>query len=194
MSLTAGNALVYDGTLSLKVISLPALPNVQMLTAFNDANEVLLHNVLMQDETHEHDDHDEVMVELRRQDTKLRLIAELLGMLLMQQQLVPPQIRVRFSGEELAAPASDLPTLAVGSWVRCELYVDPATPKPLVLHAEVSGIQSSHVADGIDESWLYCRLQGLSSNVQDCIEKLVFRQHRRSVAQQRRLIGPAQHL
>jgi hypothetical protein len=126
VSLTAGNALVYDGTLSLKVISLPALPNVQMLTAFNDANEVLLHNVLMQDETHEHDDHDEVMVELRRQDTKLRLIAELLGMLLMQQQLVPPQIRVRFSGEELAAPASDLPTLAVGSWVRCELYVDPS--------------------------------------------------------------------
>lgn len=193
MSLTAGNALVYDGTLSLKVTPVAALPNVQLLTAFNEANEVLLHNVLIQDEKHEYDDHDEVMIELKRHDTKLRLIMELLGMLLMQQQLLPPQLRVRFSGEELAVPTADMPALDAGSWVRCELYVDPATPKPLILHAEVAGIQTSEVVDGIAESWLYCHLHGLSSNVQDCIEKLVFRQHRRSVAQQRRMTGTVHH-
>ena len=154
----------------------------------NEANDVLLNNLMLLEEKHETDDHDEIMQELRRQDTRIRMLMDLLCMLLLQNQLLPAAGLVRFSGAELSVPAAGLDHPA-GSKVQCSLYIDPALPKPLVLFAESQGQRNEVASDNQTSTWLDFTLAGLSLPVQDNIEKLIFRHHRKIVALQRRQIA-----
>lgn len=187
---TTGSGMVYEGVLSLLLGPVAMLPPPNLLSTINEANEVLLDNVLMLDEKkHEHDEHDEVLQELKRQDLKMKLILELLSMLLVQNQLLPAAGMVRFSGELLSVPAAGRTEFPVNSWVQLSLYIDPALPKPLTLFGTVLGnTEIFNAAGGGEpaEAWQQYQLQGLSQAVQDKLEKLIFRQHRKTVAQSRR--------
>ena len=191
MNMQTGTGMMYEGILSLMLGPVAMLPPPNLLSTINEANEVLLDNVLMLDEKkHEYDEHDEVMQELKRQDLKMKLILELLSMLLVQNQLLPAAGMVRFSGELLSVPAAGRTEFPVNSWVQLSLYIDPALPKPLTLFGTFSGntevFNASGGADAPSEVWQQYQLQGLSQAVQDKLEKLIFRQHRKTVAQSRR--------
>lgn len=185
MIVKAGAGMTYEGNLSLKLAAVAGLPSANQLVAINEANEVLLNNLLLLDEKFENDDHDEVMQELRRQDMKIRMIMDLLGTLLLQNQLLPPVQLVRFTGEALSVPAAPL-SFAAGCMVQCSLYIDPALPKPLMLFAEVAGQHAEQDAQDAPQDWMDFSFVGLNRPVQDNIEKLIFRHHRKAVALQRR--------
>jgi len=187
MSLRAGAGMMYEGMLSLQLLPVAGLPSPNQLVVINEANDVLLNNLMLLEEKHEIDDHDEIMQELRRQDTKIRMLMELLSMLLLQNQLLPAASLVRFSGTELSVPAAGL-THPAGSKVQCSLYIDTALPKPLVLFAESQGkhLEASGDGETATTPWLDFTLTGLSLPVQDNMEKLIFRHHRKIVALQRR--------
>ncbi len=190
MTMRAGTGMIYEGMLSLTLEAVAAIPSANQLVTINEANEVLLNNLLMLDEKFDNDDDDEIIQELRRQDMKLRLIMDLLSTLLLQNQLLPAASLVRFSGEELSVPAADL-NHAAGSKLKCSLFIDPAVPKPLVLFAQVQG---QHAEDAASDdlqatgtaSWMDFTFVGLTRSLQDHIEKLIFRHHRKAVALQRR--------
>lgn len=192
MNMQSGTGMMYEGILSLMLGPVAMLPPPNLLSTINESNEVLLDNVLLlDDKKHDHDEHDEVMQELKRQDLKMKLILELLSMLLVQNQLLPAAGMVRFSGEFLSVPAAGRTEFPVNSWVQLSLYIDPALPKPLTLFATAIGnfeeLPTTGDADAGAEVWQQYQLQGLSQPVQDKLEKLIFRQHRKTVAQSKRL-------
>lgn len=193
MSSATGTGMVYEGVLSLMVGPVATLPPANLLAVVNEANELLLDNVLILDEKkHEVDEHDEVMQELKRQDLKMRLILELLSMLLVQNQLLPAAGMVRFSSDSISVPAAGRTEFPLNSWVQLSLYIDPAMPKPLTLYATVAPpTQTFHpAADGEAslEIWQQYQLHGLNQSVQDKLEKIIFRHHRKTVAQAKRLV------
>ncbi|MES2604742.1 MAG: PilZ domain-containing protein [Pseudomonadota bacterium] len=192
MNMQTGTGMMYEGILSLMLGPVAMLPPPNLLSTINESNEVLLDNVLLLDEKkHDHDESDEVMQELKRQDLKMKLILELLSMLLVQNQLLPAAGMVRFSGETVSVPAAGRTEFPKSSWVQLSLYIDPALPKPLTLFATAMGnteeFNASGNTDGGPEIWQQYQLQGLSQPVQDKLEKLIFRQHRKTVAQSKRL-------
>lgn len=181
MTLAAGTALVYDGVVPLALEAVSSQPLPAQLAAINDSNDVLLTNVLLMNEKHESDEDDEVLDELRRQDHKLKLILDLLSLLLHQHNLLPAARPVRFSGEQLAVPVTEAADMQGGQLVKCSLYIDPALPKPLQIYATAREVFESE-----GEKWLLFDFTSLSAVVQDHLEKLVFRHHRKSVAQLKR--------
>jgi hypothetical protein len=185
MSLKAGAGMMYEGMLSLSLQTIAALPSPNQLVVINEANDILLNNLMLLEEKHENDDHDEIMQELRRQDMKIRMLMDLLCMLLQQNQLLPAATMVRFSGTELSVPASGQ-LYPAGSKLQCSLYIDPSLPKPLLLFAESQGVHTEETSAAETTTWLDFTFTGLSLPVQDNIEKLIFRHHRKIVAQQRR--------
>lgn len=180
-----GSGLVYEGQLSLSLDSVPDVPHVAMLTAINDGNELLLKNVMSMDEKLESDEDDEVIHELRRQDLKIRLILELLSMLLVQNKMMPEPAQVKFSSEVFSVPL-DISALAdkggevlkEGEVYKLSLYIDPSLPRPLILF--VSAIA------GAPPGWQDFKFLQMKQSVQDILEKFIFRQHRRIVAQTRK--------
>jgi len=60
------------------------------------------------------------------------------------------------------------------------LYVNPAFPQPLTLPGRVVAHRAG--ADGL---WAQFEFEGLSPPVSELIEKLVFRHHRRQIAEAR---------
>ncbi|HTQ98560.1 MAG TPA: PilZ domain-containing protein [Candidatus Acidoferrum sp.] len=182
MTLAAGSGMVYEGSLPLLLEPVAALPPPSQLTLVNESNELLLTNVLMMDDKHEQGgEYDELLQEIKRQDIKLRLVMDLLGMLLMQHNLLPQPSAVRFSGEQLSLPDGRHPEIVDGGFAKCSLYLDASVPKPLVLFAQANGQETVS-----GEEWRLFAFTGTGQAVQDLLEKFIFRQHRRTVAQQRR--------
>jgi hypothetical protein len=185
MTALPGSGLVYEGQLSLLMEPIAALPDLTLLTAINEGNELLLKNVMSMDEKLESDEDDVVMHELRRQDLKIRLVLELLSMLLVQNKMMPEPVLVRFSSEifsipldSSAMPANGGKPLRDGDLYKLSLYVDPGLPRPLILY--VAAIT------GAEAGWQDLQLLQLKQSLQDILEKFIFRQHRRIVAQTRK--------
>jgi len=181
MTLAAGTALMFDGIVPLALEAVTAQPLPMQLAVINDSNDVLLTNVLMLSEKHESDDDDEVMKELHRHDLKLKLILDLLSVLLQQQNLLPTAKSVRFSGEQLAVLADDAVGIESGQAIKCSVYIDPFLPKPLLIYATACECFESE-----GQRWQMFNFTSLNATVQNHLEKLVFRHHRKSVAQLKR--------
>lgn len=185
MTALPGSGLVYEGQLALLVEPIAAVPAPALLTAINDGNEILLKNVMSLDEKIESDEDDVVLHELKRQDLKIRLVLELLSMLLVQNKMMPEPGHVRFSSDTFSVPldsqvlpADASPELPEGKLYKLSLYVDPGLPRPLILYAEATS--------GAEAGWQDFSLLQIRQSLQDVLEKFIFRQHRRIVAQTRK--------
>lgn len=181
-----GTGLVYEGHLSLQMEPVAAVPEASLLTSINEGNELLLKNVMsMEEKQLESDDDDAVIHELRRQDLKIRLVLELVSMLLVQNKLMPEPGLVRFSSEIFSLPltsvalsASGGKTVAEDDIYKISLYIDPSLPRPLILYVAAT--------PGAQQGWQDFKFLQLKQSLQDILEKFIFRQHRRIVAQTRK--------
>ena len=110
--------------------------------------------------------------DLQRIDAKLNAVMELFSVLIERDLVLPPPVPVRFNaygiewqGAETAPP--ELPIL-----IRIHLDACPGLPLEL----------AATVLSGLDNGWSTAVLDGLRAPLPDAIEKMVFREHRRQLA------------
>lgn len=148
-----------------------AAPHLQL------SNEEILRVILSLDEHHveANDENPEMALELQRLESKINLVLELVSQVLVRQLQLPDAIPVRLAAHELEWETTTPP--AIGSWLQLELFVCTRYPRPLVLSARVKDVAAGRVRAEFD---------GLGESVQDLLERLIFRHHRRSIAASRR--------
>lgn len=173
-----GERVFCEDELAFKWAAIETLPPPGAMTRLNGRNEAVLRALTMLEEHDESPAEDAERAEFHRLEGKLNLVMELLSELVRDRSATASPVPMRFSAEGVCweAQRREVPgTLLVTEW-----WVMPAWPVALRLHAQVSSIRP----DG--NGFIVCaRLLGVSDTVKDWLEKLVFRRHRRAIAQQR---------
>ncbi|HED17026.1 MAG TPA: hypothetical protein ENI64_09480 [Gammaproteobacteria bacterium] len=169
--------LIYEGTVPLTCQHLDNMPDDDALTQININNEKVLRMVAALDEmhidTHEEPGHTH---DIARLEFKINMLMDLVGQLLERQLQLPSRrhVCVNAYGMQVAMPEQD--TIESGQLIKVSLFFTEAYPRPVVLFVSISS-SSPHTVSG--------QVMALSEAVQDLLERLIFRQHRRNVAQQR---------
>ena len=110
-------------------------------------------------------------------DAKLDLILGMLGELLQQQAEIPKSASVTVSAHALSiSELNGVDAPVVGDLLRVRLFLDTRYPQALVLYGTVS----STTVTGFSLT-----LYDLGDLVQEQLDKLIFRQHRRAIASSR---------
>lgn len=107
-------------------------------------------------------------------DAKLDLILGMLGELLHQQAKIPEASLLTVSAHVLLLEKVNVAELpAVGELLRMRVFLDTRYPQALVLCGTVVSTTSTGFS---------LEISGLGESVQEQLDKLIFRQHRRAIA------------
>ena len=142
-------------------------------------NEEILRVILSLDEHPHGDPNDEdsaLTQELVRLESKLNLVLELVGQLLVKQLALPPAVPVQLYAGGLDWQTATPPP--AGSRILIEIYPCNRFPRPLQLPAVVRPAPRT--------GWAAAGFEDLGEVVQNQLEMLIFRHHRRRVAAARR--------
>ncbi len=180
-----GEGLVYHGDLPITWRSLDAPPDEPSLFKLNEENAELLRQLIALDEyiNPAVDTSTELLQAINRLDVKMSLVLDLVGQVLARQLNVPDPNPVAFSErgihwtERQTGPLADL---IPGQPVLIGLYLRPEVPKPLRLPAQIKA-----VAPLEGRVRLVAGFAGMADEVRDGLAKLIFRNHRRSIANRR---------
>ena len=175
---TPDEGLLYEGSLPISFRRIECFPEAGLLALINEKNENFLKTSLIRHEATELDEHDEIILELRRQNLKINLLPDLVAELLVQQNKLPPPITLRFTATDLEYESGP-EAYQAGEKVEIALYITPSLPRALQLFGEVTASNNN--------SSTSISFVGLSQVVQDWLEKFIFRHHRRTTAQGRTL-------
>lgn len=170
-------ALLFEGKVPLQVNVQDSLPHEYEAFQVNRSNENLMKSCLLISDPHEHhDEHSELAQAFIRQEMKLNLIFELLNELISSTQQLPPMCNIRLSTEELHfdQDSTETSSLEPGKVVEVLLYFMNEIPKPLRFFGTVSQCENGNCT---------IEFSGISQSVADLLEKLIFRYHRRKIAQ-----------
>lgn len=115
---------------------------------------------------------------MRRMEAKLDLLLTLVGGLYQSSQS-DPHVVLRWSA--LGASLDDQAPQAEGITGLFRVQAAPWLPEPLELPATVIASQSSG-----DKARLWLRFEPLTTNTASALERHLFRQHRRAIAERRR--------
>jgi len=161
-----------------------ARPDAAALSLINDRNASVLVAVsaLMDRRSDTVEDDNALTQEVARLDAKLNVLMEIVNRLLLPQAGLPARIGLRFNAAGAVLPWSGLP--AVGQPVLLKIHFDVCRALPL----ELPGIRAAGPADGKG----FIAFDGLTEAVRDGIERLVFRQHRRQIAEARAHFRPSE--
>jgi hypothetical protein len=179
---SADNALVHEDSLPVSWQGLGAAPHPGELQRLNASALHVLQAALAWDELPALDTEEEAGVptqELLRLETKLNLVLELLSELVRQQGLMPRPVPVRVTAEGIGFETHD--GLAPGDHLLLSIYLVAGTPKALTLPAVAQAVERQG-----DAYRVHARFVDLTAGVRDLLEKLLFRFHRRRVAETRR--------
>lgn len=119
------------------------------------------------------------LADLARLEYKLDVLMALVGRLLARDAGLPPSTTLRMFAHGLEWVTRESRP-ADGARGVVTLYVNPGFPQPLRL----AGTVVSHRADEAG-LWAQFRFESLSGPVVEMLEKLVFRHHRRQIAERR---------
>jgi hypothetical protein len=171
----------YEGLLHVSCEVAPAL-EARELALLNERNASLLLTLasLVERRADGAEEDSALNQELARLDAKLNAVIELVNRLAMPSIALPPRVAVRFNALAAELPAGFLP--APDSRVMVRIHFDACRALPLEL--------PGHVLAGSGDVGLVA-YDGLGEAVREAILKLVFRQHRRQVAEARHTARPA---
>lgn len=169
------DSLVFEGRLPVAFRAIADIPGPGSLSVCNERNEHTLRTGLLPSEPVEIEGNDEISQHLRRQEAKLDLLLDLVATLLARQGNSPETSQIKLSAGGVQWQDSEL-TFAVDDCVEVEVHMTPGIPQALKFYGKVISAQ---------EGLCRARFYGVSQQVVDLLEKLIFRHHRRAVAQQR---------
>ncbi len=113
--------------------------------------------------------------EIARLDLKLNLVLDLVSQLVYKQLDIPDICRVTVTSGEVMWGADNVPP--PNKMIFVQLYIQHGTPKPLCFYGQV--VTS---VDDFASGKARVNFVGLSGPVQQWLDKLIFRHHRREVA------------
>jgi hypothetical protein len=142
--------------------------NQQLLAAESSLDEMRVHEALK-------DESPALLHELQRLEFKLNVLLRLTSELAKRNSDLPQPHHIKLSSGGMEWIGDDAPP--VSSTGVLDLYINTTLPQPLKLPATVVG-NRAHAEMGAAQM----RFSGLSDQVVDLIEKLIFRHHRRLVA------------
>lgn len=121
------------------------------------------------------EDGNAVMQELQRLDNKLNVLVDIVGRLITPDGELPPRYAIRLNAVGAEIPTSQLPAQA-GSYF-LKVHFDACRALPLMLPVRFDPVHA------YGHGFVTLDVHGQA--VQDGLERLVFRQHRRKVAEAR---------
>jgi len=111
-------------------------------------------------------------IDLQRIDSKLNAIMELFALLLERDAVAPARVQLRFNAHGIEWQTSGAPSAGQPIAVRIHLDACPALPLELAAVA----------IDPPEAGWAAARFEAVRPPLHDAIAKMVFREHRRQVA------------
>lgn len=169
------DSLVFQGRLPAAFRSIEAAPGPSTLVISNEKNEHTLKSSLISNEPAEIDEHDDVMQYLKRQEAKLDLLLDMVTEILSRQSNMPQEIDVRLTAQSVAWQDTER-SFAADEVVEVDVYITPSIPKPLRFYGKVVSSEAGQHS---------VEFFGVNQQVTDLLDKILFRHHRRAVAQQR---------
>jgi len=174
--------LVYQDSIPLAWKALQTRPNPAEIILLQNSNEEILKALYALDESHmENDDpHDLYAQQFMRMDAKINFLMDMVGQLLLKSLILPEQHAVSLLStgvhwDDKLAPKVD-------EYIHIELYLKINYPKPLILPAVVNSVDYVSA----EEFKITANFDGLTTLVEESLEKLIFRHHRRLIAMTRR--------
>ena len=151
-------------------------PSVELLQRLAERNANTLATLAALEERRADlgDDDNPLMQEMLRMDAKLTALVEIVNQLLAPAATLPPRRALRFNAVGAVLPAALLPA---GEGLLLRLRFDACRSLPLEL--------AGRMVHAIDESRSFVEFAAQGDATGDAIERLVFRHHRRKVAEAR---------
>lgn len=115
--------------------------------------------------------------EIARLETKLDLILEMLGEIFQQRKPLPAQVPFQLSARGITWLEASPPDRE--SYIELQIYLSPQLFVPLNLLAQVTMVEDKGSTHRVQAKFV-----GIDESIQEWLEKYIFRQHRRAVAQQ----------
>ncbi len=174
--------VVYEDHLPLACKRVDSLPNHWEQEHLSERNLALLNVVLSLGESPVVDGSEESAPwtqEVARVESKLDLVLGLLGDMLARKESLPAPVLTRLSGTGITWD-NDTP-LKVADLVEIALYLLPGMPRPITVYGVVRSVES------MDDIYrVQAAFTEMHPLLQGNLDKLVFRWHRRHIAEVRR--------
>ncbi len=174
-----GDRIYCDDELGLAWRPVEQLPDEAVRARTNARNETVLRALAMLEERDASQQDDAERAELHRLEGKLDLVLELMSELVRERQGAVAPWSVRFNARGLCWDCDEAVPV-VGALLAVDCYVLPPWPLPLRLYCRVAQVEA-----GARLSRVCAEIEGLNRAVTDWLGKLVFRRHRRTIAQRR---------
>ena len=184
-----GGGLVYSDSVPLAWRDLKQMPDEQALARISETSQQVLRLILSIEEQHADltEEGDLQREDIARLEFKLNLLVDLVGQLLARQAIIPAPLAMSLNAHGIEWTADDAPRQ--NSYIEVELYLSPRYPRPVVLPGFVESV--NEVPEGTRTQVIFPEF---SEPLQDALEKFIFRRHRRTVANPRRLVAKAESL
>jgi hypothetical protein len=182
----AGSELSWEDRLPLAWRPIPAGSGPEVAHLY-DAALTRLHAILSVGEALAADPTEDATPrtqEWLRLEARLNLLLAMVGELLAAQRPAPAPRAVRLGGAWIAWEDPQPP--APGDALAVDLYLNPALPDAVTLPVVVNSVSGAGTAPGTVQA----TFPDLPPSVRNALEKLIFRWHRRRVAEQRRTSPP----
>lgn len=179
------SGLVYEDLIPLSWRQLATDPDPAEFPGIHQSNEWVVRCLSAIDDSRPESGDEEggsLAHDIARIDFKLNLVLDMVGRLLRMHDPAPEAAPVRISATGIQWRASRAPD--GGSPVRIELFLNRNFPSPIVLHGRVVAVTLTDEGD----RWVDVNFGDLGVPMRNWLEKLIFRQHRRQIAQTRRAL------
>jgi hypothetical protein len=173
----------FTDNLPIKWSVLAQLPSDGEMQRHYRDDEELLQNVLLSADVLSQDgdeeESDSAQEHFKRLEARLDLLLSLVTEMMSRNGNLPPAQAVTISGQGLCVQSGEAADNGINqqSLLKIELYLDPQFPRPLTLYAQPVDVQAHEFT---------VKFSPMESQLQDLLDKYVFRQHRRAIALARR--------
>lgn len=179
-----GDRITWEGTIRVacEALDAPLDPALQARMEEQDADVLATLNLLGERGGSELPDDEAISAALARIDAKLDLLLTMFNRHLLEHVQLPPRRSVRFNARGIVV--DDWTAPEPGTAVLVRIYFDSCVGMPLELPGRAAA------APG--EAGGFVAFEELDEGIRQSIEHLVFRQHRRQLAESRREPLPPQ--
>jgi len=182
---TLGQGLIFEDSIPLQWHAQAESPTLSEVSGLNEANEEVMRFIDVLDEypSEPGDEHVPLSQDLARVESKLNLLLGLVGQLMTVHFPLPPMKPVKLSPIGIEWLADD--QLQPGGYGLVEIYLNARCPRSLCLPGQLERVESAN--GGL---LMVVKFLELSEVLQEHLEKIIFRHHRRKIAQARRRASP----
>lgn len=165
--------------LPVKINVLNSMPSNNKLVHMNEHNEKVLNQILALDglSSESSDDDPELSSDLVRIESKLNLLLDMVSIIIEKDSSLPDKKNIILYASHIDWSQDSPHEFPQDSWLELFVWLRSDYPKPFHLYGQVEYIPSAELSR--------VKYRGLNSGVVTLLEKIIFRHHRRVIAQSR---------